>query len=192
MSQRDRVISDFAALLRPKTPHGADLTDREVISRWEPGRLIFSAEKYGDQTCTCGHPIKHVFEVRLTENHSVTAAPVGSTCVCEVFGESDAVKSAVDLEKALRKIYALLRSQWCEHQSLSLDESVVTSANGFTLEAMEWLKTRIEPRKWSYLCDLRRRKSVHRQSNRQAWFLHYTALEIAKTIEAASGEGFEL
>lgn len=192
MSQRDRIISDFAALLRPKTPNGDILTDREVISRWEPARLNFSAEKYGDQTCTCGHPIKHVFEVQLIEEKSVKAGPVGSICIVEIFGDSDAVRQVVDLEKALRKIYALLRSQWREHQSLSLDESVVTSANGFTLEAMEWLKTRIEPRKWSYLCDLRRRKSVHRQSNRQAWYLHYTALDIAHAIQAASGEGFEL
>ena len=192
MSQRDRIISDFAALLRPKTPHGADLTDREVISRWEPGRLIFSAEKYGDQTCTCGHPIKHVFEVRLTENRSVTAAPVGSTCVCEVFGESDAVKSAVDLEKALRKIYMTLSFQWRLQRKLSLDEEVVTGANGFTLEAMAWLRKRIASDRWQYLDDLRRRKSIRRQNDRQAWFLHYTALEIAKTIKAASGEGFEL
>ena len=41
MSQRDRIISDFAAFLRQKTPDGETLTDQEVIARWEPGRLIF-------------------------------------------------------------------------------------------------------------------------------------------------------
>lgn len=61
MSQRDRIISDFAALLRNKTPDGETLTDQQIISRWEPGRLIFSAENYGDQTCTCGHTAVDVF-----------------------------------------------------------------------------------------------------------------------------------
>ena len=192
MSQRDRIISDFAEVLRPKTPFGETLSNNEIISRWEPGRLIFSAENYSDLTCTCGHPIKHVFEVRLIEDPFVTAAPVGSTCVVELFGESDAVRQVVDLEKSLRKIYSLLLGQWGEHQSLSLDEGLVTSSNGFTIEAMRWLKTRIEPRKWLYLCDLRRRKSVRSQSCKQAWFLHYTAKDIFEAVRRASGEGFEL
>ena len=63
MSQRDRTISDFAALLRQKTPDGETLTDQEIISRWEPGRLSFSAEKKNKQKRTSGHQIKHVFEV---------------------------------------------------------------------------------------------------------------------------------
>ena len=192
MSQRDRIISDFAELLRPKTPNGKTLSDKEIISRWEPGRLIFSAENYGDLVCTCGHPIKHVFEVRLIEDPFITASPVGSICVVELFGESDAIKKVVDLEKSLRKIYNLLLDQWSEHHDLSLDEGLVTSSNGFTIEAVMWLKTRIDPRKWEYLCDLRRRKSVRSQSCKQAWFLHYTAKEILWAIKKASGEGFEL
>lgn len=192
MSQRDRIISDFAGLLRPKTPNCKTLSDNEIISRWEPGRLIFSAENYGDLVCTCGHPIKHVFEVRLIEDPFVTAAPVGSICVVELFGESYAIKQVVDLEKSLRKIYALLLEQWRKHHDLSLDERVVTSSNGFTIEAIKWLKTRIEPGKWDYLCDLRRRKSVRGQSNKQARLLYYTAIEIAEAIKKASGEGFEL
>ena len=192
MSQRDRIISDFADLLRPKTPCGEILSDNEIISRWEPGRLIFSAENYGDLTCTCGHPIKHVFEVRLIEDPFVTAAPVGSTCVVELFGESDAIKQVVDLEKALRKIYALLLRQWRSHQYLSLDEGLVTASNGFTIEAMRWLKTRIEPRKWEYLCDLRRRKSVRSQSKKQSWQLNDKGKGIFEVVRRASGEGFEL
>ena len=50
----------------------------------------------------------------------------------------------------------------------------------------------IEPRKWVYLCDLRRRKSVRDQSNKQAWFLHYTAVDVFDAIKKASGEGFDL
>ena len=192
MSQRDRIISDFATLLRQKTPDGETLTDQEIIARWEPGRLIFSAENYGDQTCTCGHPIKHVFEVHLIDDSSVTAAPVGSTCVVEIFGESDAIQEVIDLEKSLRKIYNLLLVQWREHQNLTLNEDIVSSTNGFTLEAMDWLRARIEPRKWAYLSDLRRRKSVRRQTNKQAWFLHHTAVDVFRAIQSASGEGFEL
>ena len=192
MSQRDRIISDFAALLRQKTPDGETLTDQQIISRWEPGRLIFSAENYGDQTCTCGHPIKHVFEVRLIDFPAITAAPVGSTCVVEIFGESDAIREVIDLEKALRKIYNLLLIQWKDHHNLTLNEDIVSSSNGFTLEAMDWLRMRIEPRKWAYLSDLRRRKSVRGQTNKQAWFLHHTAVDVFRAIQAASGEGFEL
>ena len=192
MSQRDRIISDFAALLRQKTPDGETLTDQEIIARWEPGRLIFSAENYGDQTCTCGHPIKHVFEVRLIDDSSITAAPVGSTCVVEIFGKSDAIQEVIDLEKSLRKIYNLLLGQWRERHNLTLNEELVASSNGFTLEAMDWLRARIEPKKWAYLSDLRRRKSVRGQTNKQAWLLHYTAVDVFRAIQAASGEGFEL
>lgn len=192
MSQRDRIISDFAALLRQKTPDGETLTDQQIIARWEPGRLIFSAENYGDQTCTCGHPIKHVFEVRLIHDPSVTAAPVGSTCVVEIFGESAAIREVIGLEKALRKIYSLLLAQWSAHHNLTLNEDIVSSSNGFTLEAMDWLKMRIEPRKWAYLSDLRRRKSVRGQTNKQAWFLHHTAVDVFRAIQSASGQGFEL
>lgn len=110
----------------------------------------------------------------------------------EIFGKSDAIQEVIDLEKSLRKIYDLLLGQWRERHNLTLNEELVASSNGFTLEAMDWLRTRIEPRKWAYLSDLRRRKSVRGQTNKQAWLLHYTAVDVFRAIQAASGEGFEL
>lgn len=192
MSQRDRIISDFAELLRPLTPDGGTLTPQEIVSRWKAGNLIFSVDKYGDTHCTCGHPIKHVFNVCLIDNPHVKAYPVGSCCVVEVFGDRRRIQSLINLEVSLRKIYGVFSERYKVDGHIRLNAEIVKSKNGFTSDAMRWIRGKITHYEYAYLNELRSQVRSRPQTDKQREFLQRVAFHIATEIYNTSGKGMDL
>lgn len=190
--QRDKIIHSFAEAIRPLTPDEKGLTDFEVISQWEPYGLLFSAESYGDEICTCGHEIRHVFEVRLIDNPFVRYSPVGSVCIESIFGCDTPMHKAVKIECDLRKIYSHLTQRKREWGVYGLDEEEVTAENGFSEVAVDWLAGRLDTKKISYLRQLQARRKCRAQTEKQSRFLEWIGEEIIRAIRKAENTRFAL
>lgn len=186
-TKSDQIKSKFAAALRPLTPDGASLSDGAILDRWRPSALIFSAEAYGDEHCTCGHPIKHVFEVALVEAPDVTFSPVGSSCVERFYDDAEGRFAEVaSIEDDFRRILFTLESAR-EGTSYRLTEAMVTAKNGFSKGVMRVLDRYLDPRMVGYLRELRDRRQHRRQTPAQQRFLHVIGLTLVKFIRALSG-----
>lgn len=187
-STKDNAIkAKFAAALRPLTPDGASLTDGAVLDRWRPSALLFSADEYGDAHCTCGHPIKHVFEVALVESPDVTFSPVGSSCVERFYDDPDGHFAEVaSIEDDFRRILFTLEEAR-EGTSYCLTEELVCAKNGFSKGVMRVLDRYIDARMVSYLRELRDRRQQRRQTPAQQRFLHVIGFTLVRFIKALSG-----
>lgn len=184
MDKKKRIIHDFAEALRPLTPDADRMTDQEVCDRWTYGGILHSEEEYGDCTCTCGHPIKHVYYIKLRSNPFVQFHPVGSECVCGIFGRQDMteIKQKMRIDADLWTIWDVFQSQKREYNELIIDEEIVCAGNGFSPATVRWLAERLGGRKGEYLSELSRKRTNSGKTIKQLSFLHYIAQEIETII----------
>lgn len=186
MCKKFEPLHSFAAAIRDLTPGADNMNDFEVCAKWQPSALLFSADEYGGEFCTCGHPIKHVFEIALKDNPSVRYSPVGSVCVNAVFGEQDRWKAAISLENDLRKMVDTIEKTR-DSAGYHLTELIVKPKMGFTRRARAFLWKFLPASDCRYIDDLAQRKAEAPKSERQKRYLHFIAARVVALIRNAKG-----